>query len=188
MNLKKIFLFFACIISLEKKSLAQDESFQKVGSLSLGYQLSSLGGDFGAGLQITSPFFAHKKVAYRLAYNLQFLHHQTKTDTFSVWTTYHNVRFGVVAISGNIGTNIRGYGEGGLVALFPNADFSSENFQIGGYGHFGLEFIFNESATTYFIELGGIGTGAVADRSTGNPVYSNGFAASVGFRGYLGRK
>lgn len=188
MNFKKLILLLVGFILLTIKSFAQEDMFQKVGSLSLGYQLSNLGGDFGAGLQITSPFFANKKVAYRLSYNIQFLHHRPKTDTFSVWTTYHTFRLGVVGISGNIGTNIRGYGEGGLVCLLPNSAFASETFQMGGYGHFGLEFIFNESATAYFIELGGIGTGAVADRAIGQPIYSNGFSISVGFRGYLGRK
>jgi hypothetical protein len=40
---------------------------------------------------------------------------------------------------------------------------------------------------SYFIELGGVGTGANADKVTGNPIYSNGFLISVGFRGYIGK-
>jgi hypothetical protein len=34
----------------------------------------------------------------------------------------------------------------------------------------------------YFIELGAVGTGAKADKLPTNPIYSNGFLMSVGFR------
>jgi hypothetical protein len=38
---------------------------------------------------------------------------------------------------------------------------------------------------SYFIELGGIGVGANADKVPGKPIYSNGFLISVGVRGYI---
>ena len=34
----------------------------------------------------------------------------------------------------------------------------------------------------YFIELGGVGTGAKADKIAFKPIYSNGFLIDVGFR------
>ena len=34
----------------------------------------------------------------------------------------------------------------------------------------------------YFIEMGGVGTGAIAEKSIGKPIYSNGFLLSVGLR------
>ncbi|HEY5825345.1 MAG TPA: hypothetical protein VIT44_13315, partial [Cyclobacteriaceae bacterium] len=59
--------------------------------------------------------------------------------------------------------------------------FSSEQFVFGGYGLFGFEF-FMHSSSNYFIELGGIGTGARADKIASQPIYSNGFLISTGFR------
>jgi hypothetical protein len=77
------------------------------------------------------------------------------------------------------------YAEGGIVFLFPNPVFSDDDINLGGYGLFGFEFFFTEETSrnpSYFIELGGIGTGAVADKIATNPLYANGFLISVGFR------
>ncbi|MBC8485793.1 MAG: hypothetical protein H8D45_07100, partial [Bacteroidetes bacterium] len=76
---------------------------------------------------------------------------------------------------------IRLYGEGGIISLFPSDEFSSEEFVFGGYGLFGFEFYMN-SRSNYFIEIGGVGTGATADNITNEPIYSNGLLISTGFR------
>ena len=52
---------------------------------------------------------------------------------------------------------------------------------MGGYGLFGFEFFMN-SRNNYFIEIGGVGTGAVADKVANSPIYSNGLLINVGFR------
>ena len=41
---------------------------------------------------------------------------------------------------------------------------------------------------SYFIEIGGIGTGATADKVANKPIYSNGLMLSTGFRIYLGKE
>ena len=71
------------------------------------------------------------------------------------------------------------YEEGGMTLILPSENFSSENYHIGGYGIFGFEFYFSEHFT-YFFEAGGIGINAVANKIENNPIYSNGFIASVG--------
>jgi len=76
---------------------------------------------------------------------------------------------------------MRLYGEGGIIALFPSSRFSGETFILGGYGLFGFEFFF-DSKNNYFIEIGGIGTGAVAEKVSGQPIYSNGILINVGYR------
>lgn len=65
--------------------------------------------------------------------------------------------------------------------LFPSDAFSSRSVQFGGYGLFGFEFLLDQHMR-YFLEAGGVGTGARADRIEGAPIYSNGFVINVGVR------
>jgi hypothetical protein len=87
----------------------------------------------------------------------------------------------LIGVVGQVGDNIRLYGEGGIIGLFPSDEFSSEDFVIGGYGLFGYEFYMN-SWSNYFIEIGGVGTGATADKIENKPIYSTGLVISTGFR------
>ena len=48
-------------------------------------------------------------------------------------------------------------------------------------GLLGFEFLANQRLS-YFVELGGMGTGAKADKTPLKPIYSNGFTASTGIR------
>lgn len=99
----------------------------------------------------------------------------------TTWSPYSNITLGVVANAGKVGEHIRLYVEGGVIFIFPSSEFSSETSEIGGYGLFGFEF-FMAQKHAYYIELGGMGTGAVADKVPGKPIYSNGFTISVGYR------
>lgn len=152
---------------------------QGMDNFGFGIQLSQYQNDFGAGINITSPYFANRKIAVRLRGNFMFHEHIQNGET--TWTPYSNVSVGLAGVSGNIGDHIRLYGEGGLAGLFPSSEFSSEKFEFGGYGHFGFEFFMSEKHN-YFIEIGGIGTGAKADRVENSPIYSNGFLINTGFR------
>ena len=105
-------------------------------------------------------------------------------DQITTWTPYSNASLGLIGVGGMIGDHVRLYGEGGIVGLFPSSDFSSERFEFGGYGLFGFEFFMNR-ASNYFIEIGGIGSGAIADRIDNQPIYSNGLIISTGFRIHL---
>jgi hypothetical protein len=88
---------------------------------------------------------------------------------------------GMVGVSGVVRNFLRLYGEGGVIMLLPSSEFSNESNVMGGYGVFGFEFHMDR-ANNYFIEIGGVGTGATAEKIPTNPIYSNGFTISVGYR------
>jgi hypothetical protein len=73
---------------------------------------------------------------------------------------------------------LRAYGEGGLAFLTLN-ELSSKPVSLGGYGAFGLEYKVG-GPMMFFLEMGGMGTGATADQLPGQPIVSNGFWASGG--------
>ena len=145
----------------------------------MGFHLNQYQNDFGLGLNMTSPYFAHDKIAVRLRGNFMFNEHLNNNET--TWTPYSNISLGLIGVAGKVGDFIRLYGEGGIVGLFPSDKFSSEEFVFGGYGLFGFEF-YMSSKNNYFIEIGGVGTGATADNITNKPIYSNGLLISTGFR------
>ena len=39
-----------------------------------------------------------------------------------------------------------------------------------------------DKSSNYFIEIGGVGSGATADKVVGNPIYANGLMINVGYR------
>ena len=148
-----------------------------------GLQLGQHQRDFGAGLNVTSPYFLNERLALRLRGNLQYHEHAKGDET--IWSAYSNASVGVIGVVGNVG-DIRLYSEGGVIGLFPSESFSSESSRFGGYGLFGFEFFFNNRGN-YFIEIGGVGTGAKADKLPGKPIFSNGLVISTGFRFHLPR-
>jgi sterol desaturase/sphingolipid hydroxylase (fatty acid hydroxylase superfamily) len=145
----------------------------------IGFNMSQYQKDFGVGLHFRSPYFIMKSVAIKVGANLQWLENFNGTETTS--TTYQNFQLGVRGRSVMVSENIFVYGEGGILTILPNSDFSSQRFISGGYGLFGFEFK-PIPKFGYFIELGGVGTGATADRIESKPVYSNGFLTNVGLR------
>lgn len=144
-----------------------------------GIQLNQYQQDFGMGIYLTSPWFANQRIAIRTRGNVMFHEHLQNGET--TWTPYLNTSLGVAAITGTVGDFIRLYGEGGIIGLFPSEEFTLESFEFGGYGLFGFEFYMNRTSN-YFIEIGGLGTGARADNVLNSPIYSNGLLLSTGFR------
>lgn len=178
--MKKILLIFI-FSSLSIHFVKAQENPPKKG-LGLGGQISQYQRDFGIGISATSPYFVPNTMAVRLRGNLMFFQHVK--DGSETWTRYFNVTAGIFTITGCIGENIKLYGEGGVIGLIPSSEFSDEGFVFGGFGLFGFEFYMSH-ATNYFIEIGGVGTGATADKIATSPIYSNGFMISAGFRAVL---
>lgn len=143
-----------------------------------GFQLNQYQKDFGFGLNYGSPLF-FESIGVRVKYNLMFYEHIK--DSVTTWSPYSNFSLGLIGIGGTVGSHIRIYGEGGVLLILPSSNFSSKSYQIGGYGLFGFEF-FNSSGFNYFIEIGGVGSGATADKLPYQPIYSNGLSISTGFR------
>lgn len=160
--------------------------YQKAPSgFSLGIHLNLLPRDFGVGMNITSPYFVNSKIAARVSTNYQWF--QTANISGSPkWALYNNVRAGFIGVTGFIGKSIRVYGEGGLVVIIPNTD-ASDKITSGGYGQLGFEFFLVQRTNSFFIEIGGIGTGAMAEKLNGAPMYSNGLLTGIGFRLYPGK-
>ncbi len=152
---------------------------QEKNSFAVGFNLNQFQNDFGLGVHILSPYFANKVVAVRLGGNFQWLQHLHNTET--IWTPYQNIQIGIRSRYPIIENKMFIYGEGGIVLLLPNSTFSSKKTEMGGYGLFGFEFLANRRLS-YFLELGGMGTGARADKVPTKPIHSNGFTTSVGLR------
>ena len=152
---------------------------QSINHISLSFSLQEWSNEFGIGLQITSPWFLHEKVAARLGGFVLWKH-----DTN--WATFYALRLGLIGANFMANSDIRLYGEGGFLFLFPNSSFDSDPFAFGGYGHFGFEFFLPmvniPASSSYFIELGSNGTGA---KTNSGQSYLNGFSISTGLRVYL---
>jgi len=174
--MKRTILIFV-ILGIIKITTAQETEISK--KLGIGFQINQYQKDFGLGLNLTSPYFANNKIAFRLRGNLMFNEYVKNAET--IWEPYSNLCFGMVGSNKIINNFLRLYGEGGLITLFPTNNISSDNYVLGGYGLFGFEFYF-ENNTNYFIEIGGVGTGAIADKQVNKPIYSNGLLINCGFR------
>ena len=172
--MKKATLFLLLFLQFELQ--AQSDSVNT--GHGFGFQLSQYQQDFGFGLQYASPLM-FQGIGLRAKANFMFNQHLI--DSVTTWSPYSNLSLGIVGIGGMVGKSIRIYGEGGLLLILPSRNFSSQSSTWGGYGLFGFEF-FNFRSFNYFIEIGGVGTGAIADKVPGKPIYSNGLSISVGFR------
>jgi len=147
--------------------------------VAVGFNLSQYQKDFGAGLHFISPYFANGKAAVKAGVNLQWFENSDGTRT--TWTTYQNIQLGMRSRMNVVENKVFVYGEGGLLTILPSDAFSTKSVVIGGFALFGFEFK-TAPNFSYFIEMGSIGTGARADKITGEPIYSNGFVTNVGFR------
>ncbi|MCW5900531.1 MAG: hypothetical protein KIT10_14800 [Flavobacteriales bacterium] len=165
------------VVLLASPTQAQDGVRNGFG---IGGQVGQHQKDFGIGLHLTSPYFAHKKTAVRLRGNVLWNEHLNGASE-TTWSSYSNLSLGFVQTVGELGDRMRVYGEGGAIYLFPSEEFSTRSVVFGGYGLFGFEFFLDEHMN-YFIEAGGVGTGARADEIPGKPIYSNGFLINVGVR------
>ncbi len=177
--MKKSAVLILVLIGFSSIVKAQsEESFST--NLGMGFHLIQNQQDFGIGLNLTSPYFVNEKIALRIKGNLLWNQHLDNNSN-TTWSPYSSFSLGLIGVGGKIGDFIRLYGEGGIMVLLPSSEFSSKNSEFGGYGLFGFEFFMN-SQSNYFIEIGGIGTGAIADKISGKPIYSNGLLISAGYR------
>lgn len=181
---KKLVLFvvmFSFVLAFFVMPTIEVAAQSKPNNFEIGYNISQYQNDFGIGVHLISPYFIKSTVAIRVGANIQWLEHLDRTGTKTIWTTYHNFQLGLRGRAPIITDKIFIYGEGGIVTILPNRNFSTKSIEFGGYGLFGFEFRPNPKFA-YFIELGGVGTGATADKIAGRPIYSNGFLTNVGFR------
>ncbi len=179
--MRKAVLFFAFAILVSGIASAQDQKVaDKRNRLGLGFSINNFGNDFGLGLNVTSPTFFGGHMAVKASGNYQWLDHIDNKGEHT-WSGYTLLRAGLSGVNMSLNDAINLYGEGGLVLALTDNTLSTESSSIGGYGLFGFEF-FMPCNMSYFIELGGMGIGAKADKVPTSPLIANGFLASVGFR------
>lgn len=179
--MKKALLVFASLVIISSAAaFAQSNESNKKNGMGYGFQLNQYQNDFGLGLNFSSPNFFNESMCIRLRANAMFYEYvndELKTD----WESYANIMLGFSSASYKINDAIALYGEGGVIGIFPSSKISSSDLEIGAYGIFGFEFYFYDGFC-YFLEAGGIGSGATADKLATEPIYSDGFLMSVGFK------
>jgi hypothetical protein len=178
-GMRRSLLIILAILLFVASHTAWSQS-EKTNALAVGFNLHQYQRDFGLGLNFTSPY-SSGGLAGRFEANLQWLEHYPTSADSPTWSSYFNIKAGFVSRNFVVDDKLAVYGEGGVIVLFPSSTFSSHSTQFGGYGVFGFEFRPTHFVGQY-LELGGLGTGAKADKSSGKPVYSNGFMISTGIR------
>lgn len=163
---------------LEEPEKSRPEGIPRT-SVAVAPVISSYQNDFGFGAEFLSPNFAGGALAVSAAGKMHYL---ATADWEPFFTGELSLLSGLFAPA----PTHRLYGKAGLVAVFPTNDISEDDLILGALGAFGFEFFFNEDLQgSYFVELGGVGIGAEADRLPGSPVYANGFMTNVGVRYYF---
>ena len=83
---------------------------------------------------------------------------------------------------------LRLYGFGGAMLIFRSERLSDDVLAVAGVGGFGFEFFAPttsmDAPVSYFIEIGGVGSGARAANLPGQPILLNGFLVQSGLRFY----
>jgi hypothetical protein len=98
---------------------------------------------------------------------------------------YKMIRLGVLGrYSYMRSDNVQFYAEAGPLLILNNSFISSRKNSMGGYGLAGAEYRLNDGHFWIFLEGGGIGTGARANKLIGSPAYANGLFFGFGIRYY----
>jgi hypothetical protein len=183
-------VMFTLAVSAQTKTDSLKKTESRLNKFAIGYCLTQYQNDFGVGMNLTTPYIVKAAMAFRLTGSVQWLQNMeiNQSSPFAqvttTWSPYAAFRLSVVSRQFVITNKISVYSEGGVVLLLPNSSFSSRSTQFGGFGVFGVEFHPSQHWAQY-LEVGGIGTGAVADKAVGQPIYSNGLLINVGFRVYF---
>jgi hypothetical protein len=149
---------------------------------SFGFELDSFQQDFGFGGRVTSPNIAHFirfSGSGGIAWVPNALPLKTTQDT---WAPYYYGRLQLELTGPQLGPVLT-YAFAGAILVGAPSDLSSTEVNVGGLGGFGFEFLIGRYSS-YYVELGALGTGATADRLVDSPIFANGFLITVGSRFY----
>jgi hypothetical protein len=162
---------------------SQDE--QRTGA-AIGWDISSFSNNYGIGVRLESPNFANGRVRVQFGADFAWVQGVKIESSTTTWAPYTLLRLGVVRINRIGDLPLRFYGGGGAAVILPTNEVSDEGAKWGGYGVTGLELLMPANGrSAWFAELGGMGTGAQADKLANKPIYANGFIIGWGFRYYL---
>lgn len=138
---------------------------------------------YGMGLNISTPLIS-KSFQIRLSANVMGLSGVRALSNRTTLEGYELFRLGIVGKGTNIADKARIYWEGGPLMILNNPTVTDKKFNIGGYGVFGMEYLMFKK-TAVFLEGGGIGTGAQAEKFVGKPSFATGLFFGTGLRFYL---
>jgi hypothetical protein len=154
----------------------------------IGIALQRLQDDFGISASWTSPAFFQGKVRITADGGVAWFPHALTASGEEEWVPFGHSH--VVVESGQrVGrAPLRLYGFGGAMLIFRPDRLSNDVTAMAGIGGFGFEFFVStdtrDSPVSYFIEVGGVGSGARADNLLTKPFLLNGFLIRSGVRFY----
>lgn len=156
----------------------------RMSAFALDFSINSFSNNYGLGGSISTPPFWSNNSIIRFSGTYNWVQGVPKDALTETWVPYGMLKLGL--FSGGFiigGESIRGYGGGGPVLLLPSGQVSGSSIRFGGFGLVGLEFFMQQNhLAAMYMELGGIGTGAKAEKLKNDPIYANGFLISWGFR------
>jgi hypothetical protein len=158
-------------------------------NVSLGFDLMRLQDDFGVGGTLSSPTLLHW-LRLTMGGGIAWYPHGIAANGNEAWDMFGHGRLVVeVGPTFQKGIPVRPYGFGGASTLILPSSLSATQVRFGGVGGFGLElaFMYGERTgpVTYYMEIGGCGFGASADKLPTNPDVASGLLLNAGFRAYL---
>jgi hypothetical protein len=174
-----LFLVAGCLTGFAQEAEPRESDKTPRTTVSVSPVITSHQNDFGFGFELMSPSFAGGALAVSVSGKMNYL-------ATADWKPYFSGEISLISGLFAPAPTHRLYGKAGLVAVLPTDDVSDDDMILGALGAFGFEFFFTEErGGSYFIELGGVGTGAEAENVPGSPVYANGFLTNVGVRYYF---
>jgi len=179
-------IFWLGLATVPSMAVTLDEDSQDTPSrFAVGFDVDSYSNNFGGGITLFSPHFFNDHMWIQFTGDIAWVQGVANGTTLTTWSPYGLFKLGLMAGRFLENTPIRIYGGGGIV-LVTLANNVSNSSAVGGYGVAGVEFLVNrDRSKALFIELGGMGTGAQADKMVNAPLYANGFSVSWGYKFYL---
>ena len=167
------------------------EPSSNVGS-AVGIAVHRLQDNFALSGSWSSPAFSDGKARITAGGGVAWYPYGTSASGDQDWVPFGHSR--VVVESGHrVGrAPLRLYGFGGALLVFQSERLSDNVLAVAGIGGFGFEFFAPTSTinapVSYFIEIGGVGSGARATNLPGHPILLNGFMVQSGLRFYPCRR
>jgi hypothetical protein len=156
--------------------------------LAVGMSVHRLQDNFGVSGSVSSPTFFNEKARMTADGGVAWYPYGTGASGDQEWLPFGQSR--VVVESGHrVGrAPLRLYGFGGAMLIFRSERLSDDLLAVAGIGGFGFEFFMPTNTmnapASYFIEIGGVGSGARATKIPGRPILLNGFVVEAGVRFY----
>ena len=181
-----MWIILVATITLTASAGAASADHEARDGWAIGYALHRAQDDFGMGAAIATPRFAGDRLRISLGGGGAWSPHAVTAGGDQDWAGYGQLGLVLEAGARAPGSPVRLYGFGGpLLFLLPDR-LSDDSLALGGVGGFGFEYYFmqdgHDGPISYYTELGGLGTGARADKLAGSPMLANGFLVAVGLR------